>query len=142
MPLINCAETPWLYSGARAPFTREAVGRDSPVFFTNEGASAGGATSISFVSVGREFGAFIGRDEVRGLVLSVGGVAGWFTGWLDPVVTTRCRSWAAAVVEKMQTNANAQTDRYEIFFENFKTYCSLDFFADGTGVGIGGWPPI
>ncbi|QYO65847.1 hypothetical protein [Leptolyngbya sp. 7M] len=62
--------------------TSDDIGRDSPVFFTSGADSAVlGCTTISFVSVGREFGEFTGRDDVRGLDLSVsGGFVGWLMG--------------------------------------------------------------
>jgi hypothetical protein len=78
---------------------------------------------MSFVSVGRWFGALSGLEEVNGLVRSVCGAVGWFIGLLDIGLTTRSRSWAAADTVKKSRN-NGQTDRYEIFFNIFKTYDS------------------
>jgi hypothetical protein len=99
--------------------TIDAVERDSPVFVTN---GAGVATTMSLVSVGRWFGAFSGLEEVNGLVRSVCGAAGWFSGLLDIGLTTRSLSWAAADTVIINKNSG-QTDRYEIFFKIFKT-CS------------------
>ncbi len=79
------------YTEDRTLLTNEFVALDSTVFLTS-GAGAG-ATTMSFVRVGVEFGAPTGLDEVSGLVRSVWFVsAGWFIGLLEPEVTTLGRS--------------------------------------------------
>lgn len=93
---------------------------DEAVFFTSDsGAGAGELTSIFCSSGGR----FIGRDWTEGDTgsgLGAGSVAGAFSGRLDVVLTTLSRSCA----KDGDTNAAKvirANDRYQIFFEKFKT---------------------
>ena len=77
-----------------------------------------------FVRIGRDAGEFTGVEEESVFVLPVLGCVaegGWLTGWLETVLRTLWRSWAAPADTKPNITNIAHTDRYEIFFKFFKT---------------------